>query len=129
MFVTPVIYLAYDVTSVEHHRLQTWLMRFGGGLAIAPVALAVLWALVRRRGARRAARRRGRCARRWSRRSRCSAPAASSASRSTAATCKIPAHYHGCIVGVTIALMGVAYWLLPRLGFAAPPPRLATWQP
>ena len=40
----------------------------------------------------------------------------------------IPAHYHGCIVGVTIALMGVAYWLLPRLGFAAPPPRLATWQ-
>ncbi len=25
--------------------------------------------------------------------------------------------------------MGVAYWLLPRFGFAAPPPRLATWQP
>jgi heme/copper-type cytochrome/quinol oxidase subunit 1 len=25
--------------------------------------------------------------------------------------------------------MGVAYWLLPRLGFAAPRPRLATWQP
>ena len=40
----------------------------------------------------------------------------------------IPAHYHGCIVGVTIAMMGFTYWLLPRLGFAAPPPRLATWQ-
>jgi len=25
--------------------------------------------------------------------------------------------------------MGVAYWLLPRLGFAAPPTRAATWQP
>ena len=24
--------------------------------------------------------------------------------------------------------MGVAYWLLPRFGFAAPPPVLATWQ-
>jgi heme/copper-type cytochrome/quinol oxidase subunit 1 len=41
---------------------------------------------------------------------------------------RIPAHYHGTIVGVTIAMMGLAYWLLPRLGFAAPPPRLATWQ-
>ena len=41
---------------------------------------------------------------------------------------RIPAHYHGAIVGVSIALMGVAYWLLPRLGFAAPSPRLATWQ-
>ena len=41
---------------------------------------------------------------------------------------RIPAHYHGCIVGVTIAMMGVTYWLLPRLGFAAPPSRLATWQ-
>jgi heme/copper-type cytochrome/quinol oxidase subunit 1 len=41
---------------------------------------------------------------------------------------RIPAHYHGSIVGVTIAMMGLAYWLLPRLGFAAPMPRLATWQ-
>src|SRR6266508_263454 len=41
---------------------------------------------------------------------------------------RIPAHYHGSIVAVTIALMGLAYWLLPRFGFAAPPPRLATWQ-
>ena len=54
VFATPLIFLAYDVTSVEHHRLQTWLMRFGGGLAIAPVAVAVIWALLRRRGERRA---------------------------------------------------------------------------
>jgi heme/copper-type cytochrome/quinol oxidase subunit 1 len=42
---------------------------------------------------------------------------------------RIPAHYHGCIVGVTLALMGLAYHLLPRLGFAAPAGRMAAWQP
>jgi heme/copper-type cytochrome/quinol oxidase subunit 1 len=42
---------------------------------------------------------------------------------------KIPAHYHGCIVGVTLALMGVVYHLLPRLGYRAPSGRLAVWQP
>ena len=42
---------------------------------------------------------------------------------------KIPAHYHGSIVGVTLALMGLVYHLLPQLGYAAPVGRLATWQP
>jgi hypothetical protein len=130
VFVTPLIYLAYNVTSVEHHRLQTWLMRFGGGLAIVPVATAVLFALIRSRRTSHAHR-----------------DAAARPLRAAlivsivlfgaggligyaikGSDVRIPAHYHGAIVGVTIALMGVAYWLLPRLGFAAPPPRLATWQ-
>ncbi len=42
---------------------------------------------------------------------------------------KIPAHYHGCIVGVTLALMGLVFHLLPRLGYAAPQGRLAVAQP
>ena len=42
---------------------------------------------------------------------------------------KIPAHYHGCIVGITLAMMGVVYHLLPRLGFSAPRSRAAAWQP
>jgi heme/copper-type cytochrome/quinol oxidase subunit 1 len=42
---------------------------------------------------------------------------------------RIPAHYHGAIVGVTLALMGLAYALLPQFGFALPRTRLATWQP
>jgi cytochrome c oxidase subunit 1 len=42
---------------------------------------------------------------------------------------KIPAHYHGSIVGVTLAFMGLAYLLLPKMGFAAPQGRLATLQP
>jgi heme/copper-type cytochrome/quinol oxidase subunit 1 len=41
----------------------------------------------------------------------------------------IPAHYHGSTVGVTIAFMGLTYYLLPRLGFGALPERLAVWQP
>jgi heme/copper-type cytochrome/quinol oxidase subunit 1 len=129
VFATPPIFLAYDVTSVEHHRLQTWLMRFGGSLAIAPVTAAVVWALARR-GAQR----------RDSPSSERPLHAALVASivlfgvggligfTIQGSNVKIPAHYHGSIVGVTIAMMGVAYWLLPRLGFAAPMPRLATWQ-
>jgi heme/copper-type cytochrome/quinol oxidase subunit 1 len=41
----------------------------------------------------------------------------------------IPAHYHGSIVGVTLALMGLAYMILPRLGYAPVSGRLAEWQP
>ena len=41
----------------------------------------------------------------------------------------IPAHYHGSTVGVTIAYMGLCYYLLPRLGFGALPPRMTWWQP
>jgi hypothetical protein len=41
----------------------------------------------------------------------------------------IPAHYHGSIVGVTLAFMGVTYHLLPQLGFRPPAPRLGQIQP
>ncbi|MBF0418305.1 MAG: cytochrome C oxidase subunit I [Magnetococcales bacterium] len=40
----------------------------------------------------------------------------------------IPSHYHGSIVSVTVAYMGMGYLLLPRLGFVAPPVRWALWQ-
>lgn len=42
----------------------------------------------------------------------------------------IPAHYHGAIVGVTLALMGAAYAMLPRFGYPSVAKwRLAFWQP
>lgn len=41
----------------------------------------------------------------------------------------IPAHYHGSIVGVTLALMGLVYFVLPRLGRPITMPRAALWQP
>jgi len=44
-------------------------------------------------------------------------------------TVTVPAHYHGSIVGVTIAFMGLTYHLLPQLGFARVSGRFARWQP
>jgi len=41
----------------------------------------------------------------------------------------IPAHYHGSTVGVTLSFMGLAYVLLPTLGFGKPEGRMAVWQP
>jgi heme/copper-type cytochrome/quinol oxidase subunit 1 len=41
----------------------------------------------------------------------------------------IPAHYHGAIVGVTLAFMGLAYVLLPQLGFRSVEGRMARLQP
>jgi len=41
----------------------------------------------------------------------------------------IPAHYHGSIVGVTLAFMGLAYVLLPQFGFGAVQGKMARWQP
>ncbi len=42
----------------------------------------------------------------------------------------IPAHYHGSIVGVTLALMGAAYAMLPEFGYPSVARwRLAFWQP
>lgn len=41
----------------------------------------------------------------------------------------IPAHYHGSTVGVTLALMGLVYLLLPHLGYADVKEwRSARWQ-
>ncbi len=125
VFLTPVSYLAYDVTSVEHHAAQTLLMRYGG-LVIPPIAFAVLWSLWPVRSVTADKR-----------------PLRASLIASlvlfmtggligfliTGSNVRIPAHYHGCIVGVTLAMMGVVYLLLPRLGFAAPVSRAAAWQP
>lgn len=126
VFLTPVTYLAYDVTSVEHHRAQTLLMRFGGGIVIAPVALAVLlsmWPIRPMTAAERPLRA-----------SLIASLVLFSAGGIigfliTGNNVRIPAHYHGSIVGVTLAMMGVVYHLLPRLGFSPPRSGAAAWQP
>lgn len=126
VFVTPVLYLAWNVAAVEHRKLFTWLMQWGGGLAIVPFALGILWGAARGGGHEAAAR-----------------PLRAALFTSLVlfgaggaigfvihgSNVTIPAHYHGCIVGVTLALMGVTYLLLPRFGYAAPRSRLAAWQP
>ena len=128
VFLVPPIYLNWTVLSIEHHKMMTWLMRFGGGLAIFPMALALALALLRR-----------------SRQPRAPAQRPLRAALITSlllfsigggigfliegSDVRVPAHYHGSIVGVTLALMGLAYALLPRLGFRAPQGRIAHWQP
>ena len=126
VFVTPLAYLVHEIGSVEHREMHTWGMRLGGGLAIAPIALAVLLAIgpLRRLDPERRPLR-----------------AALLASMLLFVAggviglaidgnnVKIPAHYHGCIVGVTLALMGLVYHLLPQLGWQAPKGRAAVLQP
>ena len=41
----------------------------------------------------------------------------------------IPAHYHGSIVGVTLAFMGFSLLLLPLFGYRAPSGRLINAEP
>lgn len=126
VFVTPYAYVAHPVLTVEHRELHTWGMRAGGGLAILPVALAVVIALIRQRGIADAAR--------PLRAALVSSMLLFAAGGLIGLTIhgsnvKIPAHYHGCIVGVTLALMGLVYHLLPRLGYGAPRGRMAVSQP
>ena len=114
VFMTPLAYYAHDVTSVVHRQMFTTLMRFGGSLAIFPLSMAILFALFQKRP---------------------DSPVKSSAYTALLTSLllfgvggvmgfmidgnnvKIPAHYHGCIVGVSLALMGLTYQLLPILGF------------
>jgi cytochrome c oxidase subunit I len=114
IFLTPLIFYEYEVTDIAHRQMFTMLMSFGGSLAIFPLSVALLFALFQKRP--------------------------DSSEKSSAHTAlltslllfgvgglmgfmidgnnvKIPAHYHGCIVGVSLALMGLSYQLLPALGF------------
>ncbi|MEZ5607784.1 MAG: cbb3-type cytochrome c oxidase subunit I [Burkholderiaceae bacterium] len=126
VFVTPYAYVAYSAISVENRQLHTWAMRVGGGLAIFPIALAVVLALAPLRRLRDEQK-----------------PLWGALVSSmllfacggvigmliNGSNVKIPAHYHGCIVGVTLALMGIVYHLLPTLGYGRPGGRMARWQP
>jgi len=125
----PFLYVAHDVTSVGHRLAFTELMKYGG-LSCLPIGFAVLVSVIRS----------GR-----------PAPGAPAEVRYLRASLLasimlfaaggllgflvsgldivIPAHYHGSTVGVTIAFMGLTYYLLPRLGFGPLPPRLTSWQP
>jgi cytochrome c oxidase subunit I len=126
VFVSPLIYLAYPLTAAEHVLLFTWLMRWGGSLATLPLALALLLALLQYGGE---------STRELQARSalQCSlflfGIGGAIGFLISGSNVTIPAHYHGSIVGITLAMMGVCYVLLPQLGFPLRNPRLAIWQP
>ena len=121
----PFLYVAHEIVSPGHRLAFTELMKYGG-LSSLPLGLAILVAL-------------------WN----AKAPTGEGVYLRSALNMSvllfavggilgfmisgldivIPAHYHGSTVAVTIAFMGLSYYLLPRLGFSCPAPRLAFWQP
>lgn len=122
----PYIYANYDVNSNEHLTSFFHLMKYGGGLAAFPIGLAVFIGLIKNRKIN----------------------LDHAAERNAliysmllfgiggiigyliiGSNVTIPAHYHGSIVGVTLAYMGLTYYLLPKLGFRKIKGRLAEWQP
>jgi hypothetical protein len=120
-------YLVHEVAGPGHRTFFVWLMAAGGGVAAGPLALALLHG--------------------W-RHSRAPASTMERGFRSAlwfsillfgiggglgfmidASNTVVPAHYHGCIVAVTLAFMAASLQMLPRLGFAAPSPRLVLLLP
>ncbi|NNL96412.1 MAG: cytochrome C oxidase subunit I [Xanthomonadales bacterium] len=121
----PFLYLAHDIVSPGHRLAFTELMKYGG-LSCLPLGLAVVASL---RGVQPPA---------GEQRHLRAALLASILLFATGGILGfmvagldivIPAHYHGSTVGVTLAFMGLVYYLLPRLGFGDLPPRLAFRQP
>ena len=126
VLMAPVIYLAFDVSSGDHLFWFIQLMKYGGAIAAVPIGAAVTLAVLER----------------WR-------PAPGYEIERNAllfslllfgaggvigfmisgSTVTVPAHYHGSIVGITLAFMGLAFHLLPALGFARVEGRLARWQP
>ncbi len=126
VLLAPVIYILYSIESAEYIIGFADLMKYGGGLGVLPLGLLMLVSL--------------KAANRPDERYR--------AERSalfysillfgvggiigfmiSGSNVRIPAHYHGSIVGVTIAFMGITYYLLPRLGFQKPLGKWALRQP
>jgi len=123
---TPYFYLAHEVGSAGHILGLTWLMKVGGGLAALPMALLILLSVF----------------------STGSPPETTRPERNallfsillfgvggvigfliSGSNVTIPAHYHGSIVAITLAYMGITYHLLPRLGFRKPTGKWVARQP
>jgi hypothetical protein len=121
----PFLYLAHDVVSAGHRLAFTELMKYGG-LSCLPLGLAILSALWRAQPESGEGL--------YLRSSLNSSVVLFAAGGVlgfliVGLDIVIPAHYHGATVGVTIAFMGLVYFLLPRLGFGPIPERMAFWQP
>ena len=122
----PVIYIAFVVSSGDHLFWFIQLMKYGGAIAAVPIGIAVTLATLEK----------------WR-------PAPGFEIERNAllysillfgaggiigfmisgSTVTVPAHYHGSIVGITIAFMGITFHLLPQLGFGRISGRAARWQP
>lgn len=123
--VSPLIYLFADVNSYEHIKFFTWQMNVITGPVPTLILLMIVAAMMKRLLS-------------WGH------PAMLALAMSfllfstggltgyliEGSNVTIPAHYHGSTVGVTLALMGVFYILVPRItGYDFQQSRWAKWQP
>lgn len=127
LFTVPLIHGLYAPDSPEVRIAYTHLMQYGNALAPVPIGLLLTLSLIRNRGLGVPPEQR---------------PVYSALIASlvlfavggligvaiSGTNTIVPAHYHGSIVGVTLALMGLTYHLLPELGFRRPEGRMACWQ-
>ncbi len=125
VLITPVIYFSFPVLSPEHRINFTELMRFGG-LASLPLGILIAFKIFN-----------------WQSLSPEQKPLRIAFVSSVVLFASggvlgfmikgvnvvIPAHYHGSIVGVTLAFMGMSYLLLPIFGYRAPVGKWANAQP
>lgn len=123
---TPVIYLSYDVSSPDHSVAFLMLMKYGGGLAALPLGLALVAGIVKT-----ILRDPGYSALRGALLFSILLFGAGGiiGFMISGSNVTVPAHYHGSIVAVTLAYMGLTYHLLPQLGFRQPAGRMVNWQP
>jgi len=127
LLAVPLIHSLYAPNSAEIRIAYTHLMQYGNALAPVPIGVLLTLSLIRNRGREVPQEQR---------------PAYSALVTSlvlfvvggligaaiSGVNTMVPAHYHGSIVGVTLALMGLTYHLLPELGFSRPEGRMACWQ-
>jgi len=129
VLLTPVVYLLFEVGGGDHLQAITWLMQYGGGMAALPIGLIIAYSLLANMNSATA---------------KIKSSAEGNALLSSillfgvggvigfmisGSNVTVPAHYHGSIVAVTLAFMGITYHLLPRLGFRKPEGKLVRMQP
>jgi len=121
------VYIAFDVGSGEHMLWLTWLMQYGGGIAALPLALALIPAFFSSPQIVDDQLRAQRFALLFS--ILLFGIGGIIGFMISGSNVTIPAHYHGSIVAVTLAFMGVIYHILPRIGFRKPTGKMARFQP
>ncbi|MFC1350764.1 MAG: cbb3-type cytochrome c oxidase subunit I [gamma proteobacterium symbiont of Clathrolucina costata] len=126
VLLVPLIYLFYQTVTIESRTAFTQLMQYGGGLAVTPIGILIFIGLLQ---ANRAEPKEMPLRRSLWMSMLLFFSGGAIALFISGVNTIIPAHYHGSIVGVTMGLMGLAYLLLPKLGYPPVQGRLAELQP
>ncbi|MDH5368387.1 MAG: cbb3-type cytochrome c oxidase subunit I [Gammaproteobacteria bacterium] len=126
VILTPFFYAMYDLGEAMHKQAISYLMQYGGGLAALPIGLIIVIGFfnINKNNIK-------------------IGPEFNALVVSIllfgvggvigfmidGSNVTVPAHYHGSIVAITLAYMGITFHLLPRLGFKPIIGKAATWQP